>query len=242
MKKEIVLLTVFLLLVPFISNAQSPPKGSFFQLKLEELTISDSLGTLLPTQLVRQLLSTGKFTVRLDRDHKTGILLPLSEEAYQARLLAMPKPRESDYFVDGKPISSINEKDMDGKRFNLKDQKGKVVVLNFWFVDCPPCQMEIPQLNTLVDSFANHPDVVFMSVALDEKYDIENFLRSHHFKYRIIDGGRYIANDLGIKSFPTHVVLNREGKVVFHTSGLAPNTVFWIKKSIEAGLTNSPLQ
>lgn len=242
MKKGIVLITVLFLLITFNSDAQQPPKGSFFQLNLEDMNVSDSLGTLLPTQLVRQLLSTGKFTVRIDKDHKTGILLPISEEAYQARLLAMPKPRESEFFVNGKSISAINEKDMDGKRFNLKEQKGKVVVLNFWFVNCPPCQMEMPQLNALVDSFANNPDVVFLSVALDERYDIVDFLKSHPFKYRIIDGGRYITNGLGIKSYPTHVVLDRAGKVVFHTSGLAPNTVFWIKKSIEAGLTNSQLQ
>ncbi|MDE3252285.1 MAG: TlpA family protein disulfide reductase [Bacteroidota bacterium] len=236
MKKGIVLVSVLLLLLPTITKAQQPPKGSFFQLNLEEMEVRDSLGAILPTQLVRQLLSTGKFTVKIAKDHTTGILLPVSEEAYQARIQSMPKPPESRFFVNGKTISSINEKDMEGKRFKLKDQIGKVVVLNFWFINCPPCQMEIPQLNTLVDSYAGNPDVVFLSVALDERYDIADFLKTHPFKYRIIDGGRYIANGFGINLFPTHVVLDREGKVLFHTSGLALNTVSWIKKSIEAGL------
>lgn len=239
MKKGIVIITALFLLIPFITRAQQPEKGTYFQLNLEEIEVRDSLGVLLPTQLVRQLLSSGKFTVRIARDHKTGILFPLSEEAYQAKINALPKPQKSDFFVEGKTISAINEKDMEGKRFSLKEQKGKVVVLNFWFVNCPPCQMEMPQLNTLVDSYAGNPDVVFLSVALDERYDIIDFLKTHPFKYRIIDGGRYIANGFGINRYPTHVVLDKEGKVVFHTSGLAANTVSWIKKSIDAGLGNT---
>lgn len=222
MKKEIILIAALFLLMPFITHAQQPGKGTYFQLNPEEIEVRDSLGALLPTQLVRQLLSTGKFTVKIVRDHKTGILFPLSENDFQARIQAMPKPRESEFFVNGKTISSINEKDMEGKQFNLKEQKGKVVVLNFWFVNCPPCQQEMPQLNTLVDRYAGNPDVHFLSVALDERYDIIDFLKTHPFTYRIIDGGRFIANGLGINRYPTHVVLDREGKVVFHTSGWLP--------------------
>jgi hypothetical protein len=36
-----------------------------------------------------------------------------------------------------------------------------------------------------------------------------------------------------VRLYPTHVILDTEGKVYFHTSGLAMNTIYWIKKSIK---------
>jgi hypothetical protein len=70
-------------------------------------------------------------------------------------------------------------------------------------------------------------------VALDSKNDLEKFLKQFPFNYTIVDNGRWIADKYGIRFYPTHVIIDTEGKVYFHTSGLAPNTVYWIKKSIE---------
>jgi hypothetical protein len=39
--------------------------------------------------------------------------------------------------------------------------------------------------------------------------------------------------------YPTHVIVDAEGKVYFHTSGLAVNTVYWINKSIKELLAKS---
>ena len=39
---------------------------------------------------------------------------------------------------------------------------------------------------------------------------------------------------------PTHVVLDKEGLVTFHTSGYGNGTVPWLKKSIEAALVAKP--
>jgi hypothetical protein len=59
------------------------------------------------------------------------------------------------------------------------------------------------------------------------------FLRSQPFNYDIIDGGRFIADKYGVRSYPTHVIIDTEGKVYFHTTGLSTNTVYWLNKTIE---------
>jgi len=105
--------------------------------------------------------------------------------------------------------------------------------MNFWFINCQPCRMEIPELNALVDSFKNNSKVVFIAVGLDNKSSIMDFLKSFPFNYSIIDNGRFIADQYRIKSYPTHVVVDTERKVYFHTSGLGATTIYWIRKSIE---------
>ena len=57
------------------------------------------------------------------------------------------------------------------------------------------------------------------------------------FEYGIVDGGSYVASQYGINLFPTHVVVDKEGKIIFHTSGYGMGTVPWLKKVIQDALT-----
>ncbi len=207
--------------------------------KLDELEVKDSSGTVYPTNIVASLMGTGKYGLKLAADHKSAILFELSAEQINKRMSNMPRPKESDFFTVGQKFPSFKERDMNGNKWNTKELIGKVVVMNFWFINCPPCRKEIPQLNEIVESYKDNKDVVFIAVALDEKYALVDFLKTTPFKYNIIDNGRYIASSYNIHLFPTHVVLDKEGKVIFHTSGLAGGTIPWIRKSIEAGLNGT---
>ncbi|MGK0324190.1 MAG: thiol-disulfide isomerase/thioredoxin, partial [Psychroserpens sp.] len=58
--------------------------------------------------------------------------------------------------------------DIEGNSHTLESLKGKVVVINFWFINCKPCVAEIPDLNKLKAKF-NNKDAVFVAIALDSK-------------------------------------------------------------------------
>ena len=48
---------------------------------------------------------------------------------------------------------------MDGSRVDTRALRGKVVVLNLWFINCPNCLAEIKMLSQLVDDYKSNPDV-----------------------------------------------------------------------------------
>ncbi|HEY0669602.1 MAG TPA: TlpA disulfide reductase family protein, partial [Sphingobacteriaceae bacterium] len=156
------------------------------------------------------------------------------------RANAMAKPQVSPYFETGKRLKDFSVRDLDGNKYKLKDLAGKVVVLNFWFINCAPCRMEIPDLNKVVTKYKNNTDVVFLGIALDDARSLEDFLKDTPFNYNIVSDGRYEASMYGVKSYPTHVILDRKSNIIFHTHGLAANTVHWIDKSIAEGLTGRP--
>ncbi|MES2373947.1 MAG: TlpA disulfide reductase family protein [Bacteroidota bacterium] len=220
-------------------TAQTPQTASQKHIDLASVEVKNAAGAVYPTFIVQKLMATGKYGLRMNQDGKTGLLYELSEEEISKRLAAIPKPMESKFFRTGQAISSFKEKDMNGVKYNLKELVGKVVVLNFWFINCPPCRQEIPHLNEMVESYKDNKEVVFIAVALDEKSELEEFLTTTPYKYNIIDRGRYIAEQYRINLYPTHVVLDKQGKVVFHTSGFGMGTVSWLKKSIEAGLNET---
>lgn len=233
-------LLIAVLLFALCSNAQTP--GSRVTLN-DKSVVKDSSGMVYPYAIWQKLMVTGEYSVKplnVNANPPEFLLVRLSEAEIQARLDKAPKPGESKFFQTGKSIGNAKLVTLDKKKYNLKELIGKVVVLNFWFINCPPCRMEIPHLNKMTETYKDRDDVVFLAVALDEAYELKQFLKEMPFNYGIVDGGRYIASQYGITLYPTHVVLDKEGKVIFHTSGYGMGTVPWLKKSIEAALGGKP--
>jgi peroxiredoxin len=209
------------------------------KLKSEEIEVRDSSAVLYPTERWQKLVFSGKYTVHIQPDGKKATLIRLPPEEAERRLSKMSKPLETTNFITGSTIQSFTERDINGNRFDLKALRGKIVVLNFWFINCGPCRQEIPELNELVDSFSKK-DVVFLGIALDGRSDLYEFLKTYPFRYAIIPDGRSVADQYGIGSYPTHVILDTNGKVVFHTVGFTMNTIAWMENIIRSLVRKSP--
>lgn len=109
-------------------------------------------------------------------------------------------------------------KDLEGETLKLSALKGKVVVLNFWFVGCAPCRVEMPGLNILTEEFKD-TDVVFIAFATDHAEAIRAFLKEKTFKYQIVPEAAKIAALYGVKVFPTHILINKKGEIEFMLTG-----------------------
>ena len=223
-----IVFTLFFSFICFFSSGQS------FQMS-ENSIVKDSSGKTYSFETWRNLYWKGHEIRPVDPNNpKTEFLLiKLSDEELEKKLSGFPKPRESSSFKTGEKIKNFTTSDIEGTNIDLKNLEGKIVLLNFWFVNCAPCRIEMPDLNDLVDNFKTNKEIVFISIALDDKKSLGNFLKTSPFEYKIINDGGNIAAQYGVGSYPTHVVLNKEGKVFFHTSGLAMNTIYWLKKSIK---------
>ncbi|HEY0355539.1 MAG TPA: TlpA disulfide reductase family protein [Flavisolibacter sp.] len=224
-----------LILCFFVFLFTLPAGAQVTSIKITDKTIvKDSSGTVYPIAIWQPLLSKGYVLKPVDpRNASTEfILVKLTEQQIAERMKNTPKPRESSYFKTGEKLNLFKASDIDGNKFDLRDSSGKIIVINFWFINCGPCRREIPELNDLVDSFSTNDKVLFYAVALDEKQELKTFLEKMPFKYKIIDNGRFITEKYGIRSYPTHLIIDTDGKVYFHTVGLASNTVYWLKKSI----------
>jgi len=65
-----------------------------------------------------------------------------------------------------------------GEKWHLNDQKGKVLLIDFWATWCEPCVDSIPKLKAIQEKYAHHPDFEIIGVSLDEsREDLESFLQ-----------------------------------------------------------------
>jgi thiol-disulfide isomerase/thioredoxin len=169
-------------------------------------------------------------------DNTSFVLRRVTPEMKEKQLQKSSKPPESRFFTTGETFPSIRTRDIEGEKINTKNLLGKILVINYWFIDCPPCRKEIPELNELVKKYEKDSSVVFISMAKDSRRDLQDFIKQTPFYYKIIDA----YSNADVKSFPTNVVVDREGKVAFHSSGYSSRTVFWIGKTIEALSSKQP--
>ncbi|WP_345950305.1 TlpA disulfide reductase family protein [Mucilaginibacter sp. PAMB04274] len=236
MKKLLLLLILFLglqVVVVAQSNNRAP-------VLTESTVVRDADGTVYPSSVWRRLLSTGSYTIKAYRksaaDTVTYVLSRRSDEEKEAMIARLPKPAESTVFKTGELLKHFKDKDINGEKFDTKKLAGKVIVLNFWFINCPPCRQEIPDLNKLVDDYKDNKDVVFIAVALDEAYQIEEFIKQQPFNYHIIENGRFLANRFGLHLYPTNVIVDKDGKIVFSSVSFNFANPRWMKKAIDDAL------
>lgn len=108
---------------------------------------------------------------------------------------------------------------MDGTEFQLSEQQGNVVLIDFWATWCPPCVESLPYLQGLYEEFEDD-EVVFVGVSLDRpgsEQRVENMIERFGLTYLIgINEDGQIANEYGAVSIPTLVVVDAEG-IVRHT-------------------------
>ncbi|MHC4991712.1 MAG: TlpA family protein disulfide reductase, partial [Planctomycetota bacterium] len=121
---------------------------------------------------------------------------------------------------DARPAAADFEvTDLDGVEYRLAELKGKVVVLNFWFIGCAPCRVEIPGLNQLVESYAERDDVVFIAFAMDPADALREFLAEKPFDYAIVPSAGHLTQLFEARSYPTHLIIDREGRIAARLVG-----------------------
>ncbi|WP_026896704.1 TlpA family protein disulfide reductase [Daejeonella oryzae] len=208
----------------------------------ENSIVKDSTGFQYPYAIWKKLFQSGNYGMRtfvINGESPEFLIYELSEETKSKRMESIPKPRETSFFKTGNKLPNFKLTDLNGNKFNLKELAGKVVVLNFWFINCAPCRKEIPELNKMVLKYKDIPNVVFLGVALDTKSEIKDFLKTSPFLYNISENGKWLSAFYGVNSYPTHVVVDQQATILFHSTGLAQNTVYWVDKSIKGALSKA---
>jgi peroxiredoxin len=157
---------------------------------------------------------------------------PITLQELQAKLMGPPAITS---FERGAELANFNLLNMNGQKVSLESLKGKVVLLNFWFINCPPCRMEIPDLNELKAEYVGK-NVEFLAITFDPKNQVTEFLEKSPFGFQILPDARGIIETYGVQGFPTSVVVDKEGKVVDSKMGGSMNIKEELKVFIEKAL------
>jgi len=219
------------LLLPVFASAQG--------LELTDDTVyKDADGKTITLDKFQEYINSGDYSIDPKQDASGNViavgLIKLTDEdkIMASRLIEVKNEAE------GFPVTPFNVTSIDGKNYSSAGQIGKVTVIKFWFKECAPCIQEMPKLNKLVEQYQGNEEVNFLAFGLDNKRDIQNFLRINPFKYDIIPSSEPTRASMNINGFPTHIVVNKEGVVSEYVQGGLLHIDSELENAIEIALGN----
>jgi thiol-disulfide isomerase/thioredoxin len=127
----------------------------------------------------------------------------------------------------------------DGKEVKLSSLRGKAVLVNFWATWCEPCKIEMPSLVDLQKKYGAQ-GLQIVGVAMDDADDkeINTFAHKMGVNYMVLRGTEKVGELYGgIDHLPMTYYLDRSGKVVDATEGMAGEATFEdaIKRALAQG-------
>ncbi len=122
---------------------------------------------------------------------------------------------------------------VDGTTLLKKELLGKTVVLKFWFTSCQACLVDFAELNALVATYKDNPNVLFLAPALDDKETLQRFLTHWDFKFKVATAAydtAQIFNPKGV--YPTYIIIDKNGFVRYIDSAQKKSNISALAKKL----------
>lgn len=103
---------------------------------------------------------------------------------------------------------------MDGPNLRLQEQRGRVVMVNFWASWCGPCRQEMPHLNKLYDKYRGS-GFVLLGVNIDDNARTATELAAKlGLRFPVLlDTDKTVSRLYEMGAMPATVMIDREGRV-----------------------------
>lgn len=126
------------------------------------------------------------------------------------------------------PVTGVTE---------LQNSEGQFLYIDFWASWCGPCRQSFPWMNTLHTKYAGR-GLKVVAINVDAKRaDADKFLLHTPAQFTLaFDERGESAKRLAIKTMPTSILVNPEGRVVWVHSGFRPEDASMLDGRIASAL------
>lgn len=121
--------------------------------------------------------------------------------------------QDYDVLKEGDTAPEFTAELVGGGTFTLSEQKGKVVLLNFWATWCGPCVKEMPAFERLKEDYGD--DVAILAVdCMEEKETVDKFIKKKGYTFPVAyDVEGMIGMKYPTDGIPYTLVINKDGIV-----------------------------
>lgn len=164
-----------------------------------------------------------------------------STEGYEVNDYEPRSPEEYKLLANGTIIPELS-----GKLYGtdeatkLNELRGKLTLIDFWYMDCFPCIKAIPHLNELHKRYQDRGLVVVGIDPFDNTEEnlarMPNFLDNNTLEYPILLTEREAVNPFLIQVYPSFYLLDKDGKVIYSELGFSEKIVPVLDSLVQANL------
>ena len=120
------------------------------------------------------------------------------------------------------PSPDFQVQDVEGKEVSLATQKGRITLLNFWGTWCPPCKVEVPDLEKLHRAYpTQNVDIIGIAVKEDNGANgLKRWCQAQGVTYRQALSTNAIQDAFGhIEEVPVSVLIDQKGRIRYRWEG-----------------------
>jgi peroxiredoxin len=140
--------------------------------------------------------------------------LPLSRRAAIATALAWVAAAEAAQIAPGATAPDFTLRTLGGPNLRLQEQRGQVVLVNFWATWCGPCRQEMPQLAKLYDKYRASGFVLLGVNIDDDAGKAADLATKLGLTFPIsLDIDKKVSRLYDLTAMPSTVLIDREGRV-----------------------------
>lgn len=117
---------------------------------------------------------------------------------------------------------TLSLESLKGEKFDLKDQRGKVVLVQFWATYCTPCRVEMPSMNKLIKKLeASNTPFKILAVNMGEtKEEVQKFVDEVKPEFTILmDSNGENVQAWNVFAAPSNFVIDPDGKIHYTLYG-----------------------
>jgi thiol-disulfide isomerase/thioredoxin len=132
-------------------------------------------------------------------------------------------------------VAEFKLADLSGRAWDLKELRGKVVLVNFWATWCPPCRAEMPDLERLNARFGSQ-GLVILAVSSEDAAEVRKYAAAEKIGFPLLlDPGDKVKQQFAVTGIPKTFLYDREGRLAGQTLD-RPNAAGWMELLGAVGL------
>jgi len=106
--------------------------------------------------------------------------------------------------------------DIEKKSVDIAKYKGELLVVHFWATWCPTCRLEASN----IESVSKEYNLLSIAVSSGSDEKLIAYMKKEQLSYKVInDNSGALAKRFNIEAYPTTLIYNREGELIFTEVG-----------------------
>lgn len=125
-------------------------------------------------------------------------------------------------FKRGDVFADMSVTTPEGKTYKISEilKEKKAVVLNFWYINCGPCQMEFPYMQDAYENYKEDIEILAVNPYDGTDETVAEFQKKFELTFPMAAIDEEWAQHMGLTAYPTTVVIDRYGIVSFVHTGM----------------------